>query len=266
MLSSGALTAGQTSGRLRYLPGSVYPQQLEGAVLEAVSHAYADGIVVATLHSYDFAGFGEPLPEFRKNFARMNFEALVDDLQLLKAVPGVRIVSLADLEQSGDDLSAQRLQANSSLLGGFVTRHRLLPAFLGLYPSQGVYYTQDAARSIQTRQLLACILLYVSLFGAIGFAAMRLLRWSGRIAPNVAGALLVISISGAVLLVPKFVLGTFYMSSALALTCCAGLFVAAVFHRQSAKGAASRASRGSARLDAALPADLSALPTAPGGL
>ena len=265
MLSSGALAAGQSSGRLRYLPGSVYAQQLKGVALKAAGKAHADGIIVATVHSYDFTGFGEPFPAFRKNSAQIRLDALVEDLQTLKAVAGIRIVSLAELEQSGEDLSAQRLQVNSSLLGSFVTRHKLLPVFLGLYPSAGVYYTQEAARSLRTWQVLASIVLYASLFSAIGLAAMRLLRSSGRAAAKVAWSLLFLSIAGMAMLVPKFVLGPYYMGAAVALTCCAGLFAAAVRHRLQERQGARRASPVSTGLEI-VPPPFVARVTEPGGL
>lgn len=219
-------------GTLNYLPGGPYPQRLKDAVLSALSKRHTDALIICSMHPYDFLESGVQMADFRRGSPQMGLRDFIDDLRQMTLLEDVRYISIRELFESGEDLSADRWQANLKLNESFVTRHHLLPESLRAYPLTGLYFSQAAAKRMYFFQISASALMY----GALTFITTLVARaLTLRVRTRGFAALASAVLAGAILaaLIESVVSG-FYMTSAIGLTCCVGVLFGIVFghHRR----------------------------------
>jgi len=167
--------------RLRYIPGTTYPQKFRRVVEEALRNYVPNTLVVVVMHPYDFVESDDAMPRFRKDSPKISVRQVLDDIRWAKSQPGVKFVSVAGAQAERDDLSATRVASNLQLRGSWVRSHALLPASWGSGSLEGNLLPTSAARGAFWKENL----LALSLFAAIGATAYALSRWlnkSARIA------------------------------------------------------------------------------------
>lgn len=228
LLSAGRSGVTSDVFSLRYLPETVHPQGLRRAVSAALAEGWDDTIVVATLHPYDFADAGEPMPGFRNDGPQLRLAQWLDDLRAVAAMEGARLVSPQQLHGADEDLSSARFEANAALRQGPITEHRLLPQWARLYPADGVHYSLQVAQRIRFQQIVALAVLAVVTLGLSWALTRRALqRWGSarahsRLVPLGAG---LSGIGGVVL--HAHVAG-FFFAAGLMLLVCLGMVCGAV--------------------------------------
>jgi len=231
LLSSGFSGPVLQNGMVSYLPGGPYPQKLKDVVLLALSKDHTDAIVISTIHPYDIVGAGGKMAGFRGESPQISIDTLIEDLRQLKHYEGVKFISVRELVQSGENLSADRLQENSKLRGSFVTLHRLLPEAFDAYPVNGLYYSYESASRMYVLQIAISVLLYGVLVLAVALVTCALLRGfrsNMKAITVLAGA---ISVGGIFTLFAKSFFSGFYMTSAVGLICCLGILFGLALNR-----------------------------------
>lgn len=236
LLSAGLGGPAHRDSNLRFLPGGPYPYRLKSVVLSALSNNHTDALVIATIHPYDIIESGRALPDFRHGSQQISLKKLQEDIQAIKQLQNVQFLSISELFQGGEDLTQERFHANNKLKDSFVSRHRLIPYALGAYPLTGLYYSKDSAQDMYALQLKAFLVQYGTLFLVVTLVMKVTIRHFFRqkkIFASVAGT---ISAAVALVVITKSLSSGFYMTSALAATCCLGVFVGAVLsHWQSGR-------------------------------
>lgn len=169
---------------------------MKRAVTAATAKGSPESLVAVTLHPYDFSDTGMPMPGFRSD-AALTLGRWLDDLKAVAAMEGVSFVSPQQLLNAREDLSLARLEANSSIRDGFVVRHRLLPAWTGLYPADGVYFAAKDAHGIWIGQLLALVGIIVFVLLATLLPTTFVLRRFGATRPWLVRVPLFVALLGA---------------------------------------------------------------------
>ena len=146
-----------------YLPGGPYPNRLRSVINAAIANNHYDALIVSTQHPYDIKESGEAIPDFRKNKRQVSLADIKSDLDYIASLEHVRFTSPEKLRSSPGELSAKRLLSDIRLRNSFISKHLLLPAFLGLTPISGLYYTQDASEDMYIKQIVMTISLYLAI-------------------------------------------------------------------------------------------------------
>jgi peptidoglycan/xylan/chitin deacetylase (PgdA/CDA1 family) len=165
-------------GTLTHLPAGPFPQALRDVVSEALSQGHTDALVILTIHPYDIAGSGEEMAAFRRGSPQISTQDLAGDLRQLHSFADVRFLTIDELLED-EDLSPMRLQANLKLRDSLVTRYRLVPDVLGIYPLEGLYYSRRSAQGMYLLQGAAFAVCYggmAVLFAYLTLTLRRLLR------------------------------------------------------------------------------------------
>lgn len=208
--------------KMKFLPGTTYPDKLRRAVITAHINGITDGLIVVTMHSYDFVESGQMLPNFRQNSNQVDLRALHRDIEWIQKRQGVSIVSFKELLYSSEDLSGDRLAANNRIKNSFITRHVLVPNLPWLYAAYQVYYTQEMADRIYYRQLQVAAGMYGVLFVASLVVPCYLLRaYPQKFIPLVRPVRVALLTLLGLIIYYTYVNG-FYMKAAMAVTFCAG--------------------------------------------
>jgi hypothetical protein len=170
LISAG--TDGVVTDNLRFLPGTTYPQDMLKDIKQALEAGIKEGIIVVTMHPYDFLETGQNLPEFRKKHAEaLTLDKLLNDIDNLP--DQVELSSVTKLKT--EDLSINRFIANQQLHNNFISRRGLLPTWMKPYPISGIYYRYEDARRLLSYQNQ----LMLSLYGGLFFLAAILGRLIG---------------------------------------------------------------------------------------
>lgn len=180
LLSAGGGGPCSQNSKILYLPGTTYPQYVRSAVTAACTIGVTDGFIIITMHSYDFDESGQKLPDFRRHEKQIDLKALRYDIEWIKKQPGVSIVSCKQPLHKRKDLSGVRLKANTRVKSSLITRQGLIPNLPWLYPSYQVYYSQEIADRIYSRQIWVCVGIYGILFALSLAVPWHLLRTRPR--------------------------------------------------------------------------------------
>jgi len=225
LLSAGEGGCVPQNSKMLFLPGTTYPQKLRTALTDALTSGIIGGLVVVTIHSYDFVESGYELPNFRQASKQVTLEALRRDIEWIQERPGLSIVSFHELLETGEDLSGDRLVANNRLKNSFITHHVLLPNHWRFYPLKHVYYSQEMADRVYCRQLWAASIMYGALFILSVAAPWYFLRKQPqRFITLVRPVRIVLVILIALIILWAYTYG-FYMKAAMAVTLCVGLLL-----------------------------------------
>ncbi len=174
LLSSADAEPAVEDSPVRYLPGTVYPQEFSHVVKRLREDGQCEGVVTIVAHPYDFTGRAE-LPSFRKG-GTIAPQEFLGQLEELYEAGMISVVGIEDLIRRKEELGYRRFRLNQALRYGLIERFRLLPARLGLSPSRGIYYEQEeAAKLLLMRRLLAS-----SLYGLVLLAAFNCALWALR--------------------------------------------------------------------------------------
>lgn len=210
-------------GNLTYLPGGPYPQRLKGVVSTALSKGHTDAIIISTLHPYDIIETGEKMVDFRRGSPQISIHKLITNLHQIKQLNGVQFISFRELFESGEDLSADRMQANLKVRESFVTRHRLIPKTFNAYPLTGLYYSQESTSQMHQLQISIFVLLYGLLALAVIITTKTVIHHLRSRVKNITALIGVISVGGLLTFLIKSFLSGFYMTSAIGLICFSGV-------------------------------------------
>lgn len=175
VLSASVSSVVNRESNLSLLPGTTYPADLRDKIERALRRDVSDGLVVVTMHAYDFRESGYELPEFRKQFRdakQITIEELRQDLEWIKKNPQVSLATFNEVAAS-DDLSSSRMEANSSWRKTVVTRHSLLPLSLKIHPEYRVYSPTEQALHSKNLQLFTASSVYIFVFFASAIAFFK---------------------------------------------------------------------------------------------
>jgi len=200
-------------------------------VSTALSKGHTDAIVISTLHPYDIIETGEKMVDFRRGSPQISIHKLITNLHQIKLLNGVQFISFRELFESGEDLSADRMQENLKVRESVVTRHRLIPETFNAYPLTGLYYSQESANQMYQFQISVFALLYGLLalvFIIITRTVIHHLRSRIR---NITALIGVISVGGLLIILIKSFLSGFYMTSAVGLICFSGVLAGIMFNQ-----------------------------------
>lgn len=173
VLSAGRRGVVDETVPLAYLPSTVHPQGLRRAVAVALNEGKEDTLVVATLHPYDFIDTGQSLPEFHGREPQISLDQWLADLREIAAQKGVELVSVQQLLDEHEDLTAARFRANEQDRFGLVSRAPLLDS-MHLVASDGTYYARSEAERLHFRQQAVVGLAIVG----SALVLLFLLRWA----------------------------------------------------------------------------------------
>ncbi len=220
VLAAGGYVPLSDEPSVQILPGGVYPSRLAQTVAAALKRNDMDGIVFVLAHDYDFLG-GRPLPAFRGSDRQYPMERFVEDISRLRATPGVRFVSVEDLLGEPEKFSRSRL--NMNLYGrSVVIRYQLLPEFLDLYATPGVYYSEERARGIHRRLWIATTAIYGGLAALCAVTLVALRRRYARQLDRASGWLLAGFVAAAVYGGLHLVFNGGYTRTVILVTLCLG--------------------------------------------
>ncbi|TDB37654.1 MAG: DUF2334 domain-containing protein [Actinobacteria bacterium] len=219
LLSAGMGGPIHPDSNLTYLPRGPQPSRAEQVVAAALANGHTDATVIMTLHEYDFETAGA-----KDGASRMLVGELADSLKRMDGLDGVRFIATSELLEA-EDLSPARLRANRKIRESFITRYRLLPAWLHAYPVADLYYSQRSANQMYLMQLLAFAVLY----GALA-AAATLLSWGllQRVTGHVKRTVVVLgtlAASGVVAMLTNTLPCELFLPLAVATSCCTGIAV-----------------------------------------
>ncbi|HEC15141.1 MAG TPA: DUF2334 domain-containing protein [Sedimenticola sp.] len=231
-LLSAGLHGPAINSSLAFLPGGPYPYRIRQIIDSAIANGHLDAIIVSTIHPYDISESGAELPSFRNNKGQISIQQIENVIAWLQAQPDIRLVSVAELIREKEDLSADRLNANRRLRKSIISRQRLLPKALNLYPLDGLYYPADRANSMYAWQITVATIFYLLIAAAVAFPAHRLLslipdRHERRSMQMATG----LSMLGLAAVVFKSMFSGFYLSSATILASLLGLVAGMAGHR-----------------------------------
>jgi len=167
-LSAGLVAPGKQSS-LAYVPGTVYPQKMRGAIETALKHNSGSKLVVVVMHPYDFVESDDPVPPFRKLRDKISVNQVLEDIRWASAQPGVKFVSFSGEVADRSDLSAARLEANANLRGSWVRAHMLLPGPLASPTLDGALLSTATAREIYWKENMLALFVFAAM-GLGGFA------------------------------------------------------------------------------------------------
>ena len=233
LVSGGMRSFSNTRSTLKFMPGTVYVDKLAGVIDNALRAGHEDAVVVVTMHPYDIVESGEKMPAFRKDHHQMTLQAIKEDLDRIGKRPGVEFVSVTRLLDGSEDFSIARWKANLALKDSFITRHRLLPAALKLYPVQGLYYSEKTARRLLAEQKRMTLYLYGGLFLIATFLSWLLTRLLSYKYAKTRPALSTLSLLGLVAIAALFAVKGLHPLVLAAAACCLGVFTGAVAMRKS---------------------------------
>ncbi|NOR72212.1 MAG: hypothetical protein GQ532_21430 [Methylomarinum sp.] len=154
-----------------------------------------------------------------------------DDFQQLKQFEYIKFLSVSELFDGSENLSADRLQVNLKLNGSLVTRHRLLPDFFNFYPLSGLFYSLESANKMYLYQILTSILFYGIWILVVIIMTMVLLHCFSKHFKFVVPLTVIVSLGGFFVLFSKTLSDGLYMNSAIGLVCCLGLLTGAVLSK-----------------------------------
>lgn len=157
VLSSSRTAPTDANVPLKYLPGTVYPQNFSKTVRLA-TQGWCDGIIVVTSHPYDFDE-GASLPSFRHGPV-IKLQEFLREISMFVVAGKIEVRSIDELLEEGEELGPKRLAGNLRLAKSFVTKHRLLPESFGLYPISGLYYSEAEIEKLLKVQWLAASGIY----------------------------------------------------------------------------------------------------------
>ncbi len=166
LLSAASSTPFYQPDDLNYLPGGPYPNKLRKVVKNALQANHYDALIVSTQHPYDIEESGVELPEFRKKDKQVKLSDIKSDLTYITNQKKTELTSIKKLSSEPENLSAERLIANMRLRNSFVSKHRLLPGPLALYPLSGLHYTVKSAKDMYARQIVNASCLFLSILAA----------------------------------------------------------------------------------------------------
>ena len=227
----GGFTDTQTT--LKFLPGMVYVEKLAGVVDNALQAGHEDAMVVVTMHPYDIVESGEKMPAFRRNHHQMTLQAIREDLDRIGKRPEVEFVSVTRLLDGGEDLSIARWKANLALKDSLITRHRLLPAALKLYPMQGLYYSEKAAHQLLADQKRMTLFFYGGLFLVVALLSWVLMRLLYLRHAKIRTIIYTLSLLGLAAIAALFAVKGLHPLVLAAAVCCLGVFMGAITTRKS---------------------------------
>jgi len=165
--------------RLKYLPATCGPHELELAVQAARTLEDHAPIIVVMIHQFDFL-------ENDKRRGRLTLQEFSDLLKWVKSQPDVRVASMEDVANSRHDLGIDRLRANTlKRYPRLLLPSALLPSAL-LPGSVYVYLTPDEGIVERRRRLwIATLGLYLPLLAvsvAVGVGiGIPIFRWSRHV-------------------------------------------------------------------------------------
>ncbi|BCX89807.1 hypothetical protein MIN45_P2180 [Methylomarinovum tepidoasis] len=217
---------GPKAPMLQFLPGTTYPQKLLQVVEEAVRNHVDRGLIVVTMHPYDFQESGESLPQFRRRHGAHTL-TLPDFFRMLDDV--LRQVTWASLAKAISEkrLDGKRLHANARLRSSVWERRGLLP-FPALRPQVGIYYDTEDAERLWQMQVVALGGFYGGIWG-LGLLVGGWMGWRHR-SRLPYGFVVVVGIM-TLLLVFKIARDGPYLRSAVLLAVSGGWMMAYLFNR-----------------------------------
>jgi hypothetical protein len=166
VLSAG-LSLPARPGRLHYLPGTTYPEDLAAAVDNA--RRLGGGRIVVVMHPYDFVESGMSLPAFRSRRSQVSVDDFLGEVRRAQSA-GVRFVSVTEALQA--DASARRVEANVALRNQVWRTNLLLPALLAPPNLNGVLLPTAQARWLMWKEG-ASLLGLLGLVGALAYGVCR---------------------------------------------------------------------------------------------
>ena len=215
-----------TGSSLLFLPGTAYIDHLKEVVSAAISQGHTDALVIVTVHPYDIVESGDKLPKFSKGRRQLSMGSIRDDLQQILKSDAVQASSINGLLTNGEDLSIARWQANLRTKQSVITKYRILPDALHLYPLPGLYYSTDAAESMLSEQKWSAAGLYGGLMLVVALLIRMLIgRVEGRYRHISAmiGLVAVLGVAGVVILTLS---SGFHTIFAPASACCLAMLAA----------------------------------------
>lgn len=202
---------------LQFLPGTLYPQDLPRLVSQVKARHIQRGLVVITMHPFDFVESNEPLPEFRIRHGGYAL-SLEDFFKKLDAA--LRILRWAPLDELliQKELDDNRFQANVRLFQNPWVKRSLLPV-KRFYPQPGIYYEKEDAEVMYWMQSVIGGIIY----GFIGASAAVFGLFFSKVFSGFRSIFMyVFMIVGVMLLGYKIMRDGIYIRSAIALVIGAG--------------------------------------------
>jgi hypothetical protein len=169
----------QADAAIAFIPETVSPERMKEAIRNALREKSGTSMLVVVMHNYDFVEDMEPIPESRKNKAKIDSASLLEEIRWAKQQPGLMFVSVEDLLRSREDLSGARVSSNSTMRSNWARSHALLPTGLASPPQDGVFFTTSRANAIKRKEDLLAFGIYTSLL----FVMYALSRYLHRITP-----------------------------------------------------------------------------------
>ncbi len=226
LLSAGIDGPFEVPSEMLFLPGTMIPRVLTDMLSDGLPPMLDEGLLVVTIHSYDFTDSGESPPDYRnggKQSTQVTLEQFERDIKEMQGKRGGKIVSYSMLLNSGIDLSSQRLRANYQIRRTLLARNALLPRASWIYPVGQFYYTARSAREFFVKQHCVALVFYGGLFliaATTAFSVLRSFDFSERqlrIARLAAGTLFGLVFARAAI-------SGLYIKTAIAATLLAGAF------------------------------------------
>ncbi len=228
-LSAGLDGPAPDSTNLRFLPGGPYPYKMTTIIHAALEQGHTDGLVVVTMHPYDFLETGRTLPKFRVANSQVSLARFERELVQLSQLPNIKFSSVSELLDEGVDLSGARQRANVAWNDSFITRYRLLPASFGLYPITAIYYAEQEASRLLNIQILVALSLYGAIFILLVLTTKTVLSKYGN--QRVRICLGIAAVSGLAAIGAKSLMDGFYLTAAVGTVSCLGILVATLTFR-----------------------------------
>lgn len=235
MLSAGMVASPRIEKHgLAYIPGGPYPHKFVNTASMAAMQNMQDTLITIVIHPYDLIEDGANLPEFRQGRGQISLKELVRDLEQLRDSGLIEVISASSFMKSGDKFTFARNLANQRLVDSLITRHRLLPESLHLFPVEGAYYSEDSAKDLLNRQIGYAILVFTVIAMTtfvIATAFLRIalprreifIKWPAQ---SIAVALLLAMLAT----LQHAYSGGFYFRSAVVIDICFAALAALLFH------------------------------------